>query len=563
MAREKIGTISPKLLLAGPASVTLFLVTQGVTDPVNATKFFLLGGVALALFFSIADTKTLNYLWKTYRNLLIALSIFFFASVNSLIQSNAPLTQSLYGVYGRNNGFFLYVFLTLTSLAVLTITTPQAFKLVIYSLVISGVVNVIYCLWVVIFGDFIGWNNPYGNILGTFGNPNFIGAFLGMFSSVLITGLIYFRKSLKITFPIILVLFITLFEIFKSNAIQGRVLFIAGCGINFLFYLWFYRKKTWILVTSFILFILSGLFGILGALQIGPLKTFVYKDSVSLRGEYWFAGIQMGVHNLFSGVGFDAYGDWYRFFRRPSALIRPGIDTVSNTAHNVYIDIFAFGGAPLLLSYLMINVFVAISIFKVIRRREKFDFSFVAITGAWLCYQLQSVISINQVGLALWGWVLGAALIAYERSSQFFNNTESRNLRKQVSREIITPNLRAGIGFVIGLMIAVPPISADMKWRSAQLSRDAVRVELSLKSGYMNPNNSVKYLNTVGLFHESGLDSLAHKYALEATKFNRNNFESWRSITYIRNSNTSEKELAFYNMHRLDPLNPNINSGTK
>jgi hypothetical protein len=54
-----------------------------------------------------------------------------------------------------------------------------SFNILIWGMFGAGFVNVIYCGWVIAFGDFIPWNNPYGNILGTFGNPNFIGAFLG------------------------------------------------------------------------------------------------------------------------------------------------------------------------------------------------------------------------------------------------------------------------------------------------------------------------------------------------------------------------------------------------
>jgi hypothetical protein len=47
---------------------------------------------------------------------------FFLASLNSLVQSDAPFSQSLYGIYGRNNGFFLYLFLILSFISVLMIS---------------------------------------------------------------------------------------------------------------------------------------------------------------------------------------------------------------------------------------------------------------------------------------------------------------------------------------------------------------------------------------------------------------------------------------------------------
>lgn len=563
MRSDKTENIPPRFLLFGPAAVSLVIFTQGVTDPVNVTKFFFLGGLAFSLFSTILTRKELANLWVRHKWIVVWLIIFLLASINSVVQSRGPLVQSLYGVYGRNNGFLLYLFLLFSFFAVLTISSNQAFENIVKSLILTGAVNVIYCLWVINFGDFVGWHNPYGNILGTFGNPNFIGAFLGMFSSVLISILFQFWRSKKVAIPTSLTLGICLLEIYRSNAIQGRVLFLAGCALNILMYLWFARKSIWIFAAILVGSVAAGVLGVLGALQVGPLSSLVYKESVSLRGQYWFAGFQMGKNNLLSGVGFDSYGDWYRFSRKSSALIRPGVDTVSNTAHNVFIDLFAFGGAPLIAAYLVINFYVAVSIMRVIRRRKKFDFIFVSLAGAWICYQLQSIISINQIGLALWGWILGAALIAYEKNGKNFdlNNPESRKNYKALT--IISPSLRAGLGLVVGLLVAVPPLSADMKWRSAQISRDASQLEVSLKSTYMNPSNSYRFLNSVGAFHDSGLDELAHKYAIEAVRYNPYNFELWRMFTYIRASSPEEREKAISKMRAIDPLNKNLDVGSK
>jgi hypothetical protein len=551
-----------RLLLIGPAFVTLFVSTQSVTDPVNVTKFFVFGGLAFALIASVPG-KSFRSLWSAHLLVVSSVIAFFLASLNSLVQSDAPISQSLYGIYGRNNGFILYLFLILSFISVLMISKRESFNNIVKSLLVAGVLNIAYCLWVISFGDFVGWTNPYGNILGTLGNPNFIGAFLGMFSSILMTAIFFFKRNSKIFWSSIFALSLTLFEILQSNAIQGRVLFVAGFGINTILYLWFNRTKLWIISLTFGTFLTIGILAVLGTLQKGPFVELLYKDSVSLRGQYWYAGIQMGFNNFVSGVGFDSYGDWYRHFRRTSALIRPGIDTASNTAHNVYIDLFAFGGAPLLLSYLLINIAVLISIVKVLRRRSNFDFVFVSLAGSWVCYQLQSIISINQVGLAIWGWILGAALIAFERSSSEPDDIIVSRGKTRSREEIVSPSLRASLGLVVGCLIAAPPLAADMKWRSAQVTQDAAVVEQSLKPSYLNPNNTFRYLNTVGLFHDSNLDDLALTYARQAIEFNPQSFDSWRLFTYIRGASEQEVQQALLRMHELDPLNPNIVTETR
>jgi O-antigen ligase len=141
---------------------------------------------------------------------------------------------------------------------------------------------------------------------------------------------------------------------------------------------------------------IAGDFALLGALQIGPFK-FIYKPSVSLRGEYWQAGWNMGSGHPLTGVGFDTYGDWYRRARDTQALVLPGPNTTTNAAHNVPFDVFAFGGWPLFISYIGILLLSVIAIIKVTARTRTYDPIFVTLTTAWVCYQLQSIISINQI----------------------------------------------------------------------------------------------------------------------------------------------------------------------
>jgi hypothetical protein len=275
----------------------------------------------------------------------------------------------------------------------------------------------------------------------------------------------------------------------------------------------------------------------------------------------------MGSEHPLTGVGFDTYGDWYRWARDAQALILPGPNTVTNAAHNVPFDVFAFGGWPLFASYLGILMLSVIAIIKVTLRNRKYDATFVTLTTAWVCYQLQSIISINQIGLAVWGWLFGGALIAYEiatrpkieepQSAQS-KGKPGRVVKKKQGEAIVTSTLVAGIGAVVGLIIAAPPYSADAKWRSAQSSMNAQTVEEALVPGYLNPMNSSKYLNAVALFEGSKLYDPAYKYAKIGVEFNPNNFDAWRALYLVTNSSAEDKALALENMKRLDPKNPNV-----
>jgi hypothetical protein len=456
--------------------------------------------------------------------------------------------------------------LILLFISALTLSQKASFLKISYGLLAAGVVNVIYSLWVITFGDFIGWTNPYGNILGTFGNPNFIGAFLGMFASVLFAFAIKPGTDWKLRTSSVVLLLITFVEIRSSSAIQGIVVAAGGMALVGFFFL--RSKSSSPLIPSLysLLVLIGGVIATLGALQKGPLTSLIYKNSVSLRGEYWQAGWNMAEKFPFSGVGMDTYGDWYRRLRDDQALINPGPNTISNAAHNVVLDQLAYGGWPMFISYLAVIVLVTIAIIKVVLRNKAFDFTFVGLAVGWICYQVQSIISINQIGLAIWGWLLGGTLIAYERATR---NSDSKagvaqplnvslNRRKSKQSVGLSPFMVGTLGAVVGLLIAVPPYSSDTKWKAALSSGSVEEIEKALTPGYLNPQGSFRYANATQLFESNMLYDQAYKYAKIGVEFNPEFFDAWKMLYYIQKSTSEERELAKKNLLRIDPMNKNI-----
>jgi hypothetical protein len=551
-------TIS-KVLAFGSFLVTTLVFTGPVTDPVNVTKFVPLGMIAFGVFMVLARDRFIGIRANHKFTGVVSLG-FLLASINTLIGSSSPITQSMYGVYGRNNGFLTYLFLLLIFTGALSLSQRASFVKLQIAILSASAVNLTYCLWVILFGDFMGWSNPYGNILGTFGNPNFVGAFLGMTTVAFFAIALDESRTVQVRLLIIGLVALGVFEVVNSNALQGQVLLVAGFGyLGFL--LLFFRKRIFGYIYLIFAFVFSFL-GILGTQQIGPFSTYLYKTSVTLRGQYWLAGWNMGVTHPFTGVGFDSYGDWYRKARDLKALTSPGVNTVSNSAHNVFLDIFAFGGWPLLLSYVAIVIAAGISLIKVVIRSKKFDSVFAVLSVSWLCYQLQSIISINQIGLAIWGWILSGALISYNRFlvlSDTSSSDEKMRLKSRSSNQtIFSSALLAGIGMLAGLLLSLPPLNSDIQWKKAQASQNLGEFEKSLKPSYLNPQNSFKYANSVAILEQSGLKEKSREYALAAAKFNPNSFDTWRTFYLISGSSIKEKELALLKMKKLDPLNQEL-----
>ena len=550
-----------RIIAFGAAFTTIFIVSGTVTDPVNVTKLLALGVVSFAaLGVLISRPQSIKF----RNNLGIFTSVLFFllAAIVSLFFSDSPLSQGIYGSYGRNNGFIAYLFLAILLLAALSLQALENFTRIIKALMFAGLVNIVYCLWVIMFGDFIGWNNPYGNILGTLGNPNFIGAFLGIFIAAYLAFGLGDSSSKLFKYSTLIVIPVTAYEIYDSHAIQGRVVGAAGIVIVGFFYVrsrfnsiasWGYAAVS----------LVAGVFALLGALQIGPLTSAIYKTSVSLRGQYWLAGWNTGESHPVFGVGMDAFGDWYRRSRDAHALELPGVNTVVNASHNVPIDMFAFGGWPLFISYIFIMGIGGWALIRASLRAKHFDPILVVLTSSWVGYQLQSIISINQIGLAVWGWLLTGAAIAYEKITREEPSPLSEKSLKTKARvgtieQQAKPILFASILALVGLIVALPPLSADSKWRSANLTRSVEALESTMVTGYFNPQNSMKYMSNIQTLEQSQLFDQARIYALEAVKWNSESFDLWKILYLIRNSTPEEKALALENMKRLDPLNPDV-----
>ena len=548
-----------KFLYLGTPSITLFVIAGPVGDPVNVTKLLLLGVFGTGLLF----------LLLTYRRVLFARErVFFTASVLSFtafslltnFTSPAPFNLTFYGANGRNTGFLTYFFFTVFALAGLALSQIDNFKKLLYGFYFAGVVNIVYCLWAWQIGDFIPWNNIYGQILGTFGNPNFIGAFLGMVIVGITSYLLQPNLGVPLRVSLLAINLVAFLEVIASRAVQGLVVTFGGLTIVLFFWL---RSKVAnrVILPAYVVTVgILGLISILGALQKGPMASIIYKRSVSLRGSYWNAGIEMGRDNLLTGVGMDAYGNNYRRYRSLNAFTdMPGPETVSNAAHNIVIDIFAFGGLPLLFSYLLILGITFVSIVKFTIRNKQFDFIFVAMTSVWLCYQAQSLISINQIGLGIWGWVLSGAIVAYEIQDRKkpLDSKKSQGAKTRVAEiDDLKSIMTAIAGMVVGLIIALPPLKADINWLTALKSQNLDRILLSLEPSYFNPTDSARLVAAVTGLQNNKLNKQALDIARQGVRYNPDFTDAWKMLYYLPEVTSEEKKTAKENLIRLDPLNP-------
>ena len=411
-------------LLGGLAAITLYFQTN-LNDPFNSPKQWILLIVAawlIGYIISFRNIISINDNLKFTFQLVIL--FIFFALIATAISDFKYI--SFFGDTQRRNGFISYLslatILLASSIFVRLFNVKRLYSITILIATISGT----YAFMQTNGKDFVKWNNPYNSIIGTVGNPNFAAAVMAVMGVILFA--IIFIDDFAIHYRVFagLVTVLLLLLIYKSNARQGLLSFILGSGLFLVIWLIGKNKKLGIVAATSSVLVL--VFSLMGMLQIGPLEKILYKPSVSVRGYYWRAGLEMLKDHPLFGIGMDRYGYYFKQYREVGYPLNYGFDITSSNAHNTFIQLFATGGVFLGLSYLILNGYILKrAIFGIKNFTGNNRLLLSGIFSAWIAFQAQSLISIDNIGISIWGWILGGSIIGLSVS----NNSNSSEDRKQ------------------------------------------------------------------------------------------------------------------------------------
>jgi tetratricopeptide (TPR) repeat protein len=182
--------------------------------------------------------------------------------------------------------------------------------------------------------------------------------------------------------------------------------------------IWLYNKNKKLGVMATLIGLFVVIISILGMLQNGPLEKYLYKPSVTLRGYYWQTGIEMLKHHPLLGVGMDNYMYYFKQYRDVTYPLNYGFELTSSNAHNTFIQFFATGGVFLGVAYLILNGYIlkrAIFGLKNLTGNNKIILA--GVFSAWIAFHAQSLVSIDNLGISIWGWVLGGSIIGLSVSA--------------------------------------------------------------------------------------------------------------------------------------------------
>ncbi len=424
-------------------------------------------------------------------------------------------------------------------------------------MLIVGVISQAYAWFQILGLDPAPWSQETW-IKSFFANPNFLSAFLGI-TAAFSNAIIFSTKStLKSRIYAAVYSFFTLFTMFKIGNTQGFIVF--GIGLLLISYLFvrasFKSGKSHLAYLCAISVI--PIWAILDMLQKTPGESYLWKISVSSRGDFWRAAWNMALERPILGWGLDSYRDYFEKFRDARQATRGEGALLGEIAHNVFLDLLVGGGFLLLISYVLMILLSFLSIVKIIRRNSTYDVGFAAAAAGLLGYLAQSTISANHLGLAICGWIFLGSLIGYEINTReekirvtHSNKNDGPRIKKHVERKAPKGIVSVVIlGAVLGFSAALPLFLVNTKQMAATNHRNA---EEMFNAALAFPRDSVRMCMFAERLRDGGFEMDAITLAREAAELTPHSVLPLKVLTTFPSIPQSEKDELWRKIKIMDP----------
>ena len=454
---------------------TAFFYTPAL-DPFNLPKAVFVVAIGFGALVGLFPTLS----GFDRRRWIAAIPIFLFLVVMTLsaIAGTDNTRRLLFGAYSRATGLLPYVGLTLIAIALLFAFNAKSYTAIYSSLGIVAGIETIYGLLQLANLDPIKWVNGYNRILGTVGNPNFMSAVLG-FSAVAMAGVAASANSPRYLRVLALVVApIELFLGLKSDSVQGPIITLFGVAIVLVGFL--YRKtgkSIWTYGFSAI-FAIAVILVLAGVAKIGPFADRLYQYTLGVRSQYWRSAIKMMGNSPVTGVGVDSFGENYRLVRDTTTFKTVGPQVFTNAAHSVPLQIGATLGAITFTLYLTVQLITFFLSLRAIKKAQSNRSLLIGLFATWIAFQAQSLISIDQIGVGVWGWVLTGSLLGaslFETSAQPAVKVAETKNPKDKRKNVTRGASKSAIG-VVALMAIVGFVATfGVTWKAAYAQDLTVR----------------------------------------------------------------------------------------
>lgn len=555
-------------LLALPASVLLIL--PSFDDPINIPKVMALftlaftSGVLYLALYRKMERKIGTSESKYYAILYILLSI---AMLISGFLGSQNYIRILFGTTGRNNGLIYYFSALVIVLVILRLRVGKIEIEYFYRILIwTSLSFAFYCALQFLGLDPVAWNNPYSKVIGTLGNPNFSASALAVFS---VFWLFKFTRAnstnLVLKSSMLFLAVVMAFLSWSTESLQGLVVIALGYALvgyvnirlrsaNKVIPIIFFSTTALSLVISFVSF-----------LGIGPLGNLLEQYTLKLRGSYALIGLRAMIDSPWTGVGVDSYINAFRRTRGDEFVAQYGALLANNNAHSTPIQVGATFGVLVFIIYSLIHLIILYKALKIINSRSEGQVYLKGVAIIWILVFLQSLLSIEIIGLGVMNWVLGALILGTE-SSNLVHNASAKEKR---GNKLKTGNYPVWVGplTITSLFLGSIPLvlisREDYALRrisiiqiTDQASKDFVREEFNKLSDFslLQPEKVDKIM---GSLYPSGMIEEVENITKNLYKVSPDDaFAGDLLATYYRNVGKLDEEIEIREkLRNQDPWN--------
>jgi tetratricopeptide (TPR) repeat protein len=203
----------------------------------------------------------------------------------------------------------------------------------------------------------------------------------------------------------------------------------------------------------------------------------------------------------------------------------------------VPIQIFATAGFFSGIFYLVLVCLVVASTLRALKIFQNKDKIFVAsLFSAWIAFQAQTIISIDNAGLTIWGWALGGILISLGFGHKAESDTIAiTNAKKKLSEDLLSKSrIISSFITLIGVMIC-----------SLLYQGEKYLYDLTRYINYSSQNQSENFYLTLKKFDQSTFVEPAYRFRVANLMF---------QIGRIDEANSRVEELLKMNPNSFDYL---------
>jgi O-antigen ligase len=538
--------IEQRLVFISLISIVLVISPNISFEPNALPKFLFLVPLSL-IAGSFLITRKSSIKIKLFKIPLLLVISFVTSSLISFVLSSQSSWKQLFGIQGRHLGLITYLCFIIFFLFSMFHSSLNLINTAMNAIRISGLISALLGIAQILgFNIYQGNNLQYGLGVGFLGNPNFQSALLGM-SIVTCVSLLF--DSTKNKFYLFLQIILTLVSLYGANSTQGYALLIIGTFVVITLQLYVRDFKK-----SLAAFLITGVgifsFSLSAYLGRGPLAQYLYQDSTTYRGDYWRAAKSMILDNRFFGLGFDSYRDNYRLYRDELATDRRGPAVTADSPHNTILDAGVNGGMTLLTINLLIILFIIYGFIKYIQRNKVQNPIVFGLFATWVAYLAQAIISIGNIAISLWGWVMGGLLVGLEISSK-------NNLGFDFNKARVNNNNFYKItgGALAGMFISGSYFAYDANFASAFKSGNVKEIVSKVQSW---PSDGYKIAMIVEILNKNNFPIDALNLARSSVEENSGVFEFWKAYYEIPGISPEEKNKILIKLRELDPNNKTL-----